>query len=426
MVTATTTATITSSNTTLPVAQPTAGTPPNEVQTATATKTSTTTQASPIDPTTLPLIQAKDFSYLGAFVVPGGFSGQAVTTYRNPKTSELTLFYRGHDQSSDTVGEMSIPKTLGLSQDFQKLPRSQTIQPWTKVTEGKLDGLNETGIGNAAGNGSFIYGLLADGEKLTIAASTIYSNTPQTASLATSSTSLSAIGDFNGFFALTGKVKIQRAMGGSMAWIPAEWQKTLGGKAIVGNAPTSIISNNSFGPAITVFDPDTLGTSNEGETLVFYPQANPMCGTVDCERTLNPVYTWSSGFTGRAFPRGSRSILAVGIHPTGEIWYGGPISPTGTAAFCNDGGWGQKASGHESRVFAYDANDLLAVKKGLKQTWQVMPYAHWRLPEVERSSCWTLTAATFDNESGLLFVVIREDRFLSVGSRVEVYKIKGM
>jgi hypothetical protein len=57
---------------------------------------------------------------------------------------------------------------------------------------------------------------------------------------------LAQTGDFRGFFALRGKVAMQRAMGGPMASIPVEWQVALGGKALVGNAHVSVISANSF------------------------------------------------------------------------------------------------------------------------------------------------------------------------------------
>jgi hypothetical protein len=418
---------IPTTNTTTAISTPTTSTSTStstEGSLPTTTVSGTTSNNSTsILPTSLPLIQSTDVTYMGAFSTPenSGFTGRAVAVDRNTVTGKSSLFYRGHDQSPDQVAQISIPDVLSKSAIYTDLPKGIFIQQWAYLTEGKLN-TEPSGIGNAAGNGAFIYGLLKHNEKLIVSATTYYSY-EQTASIGVSGTNLISTVDFQGFYALTGKVEIQRAMGGSMAHIPPEWQSSLGGSAIVGNAPVSVISANSFGPSITVFSPESLGTSKSAETLVFYPQSNPLCGTRGCEQTLNPNYTWMSGYTGRAFPKASRTILAVGIHPTGEMWYGGPTSPLGSKAFCDDGGWGQKATGMETRVLAFDANDLLAVKSGLKKNWEVKPYANWRLPEVERSSCWDIMSSTFDIESGLLYVITRDVESKSQGNRVHVYRI---
>jgi hypothetical protein len=115
--------------------------------------------------------------------------------------------------------------------------------------------------------------------------------------------------------------------------------------------------------------------------------------------------------------------MAIGIHPAGEMWCGGPLSSNGTKAFCNDGGWGQKASVFESRVLAFDANDLVAVRRGQKKTWDVRPYANWRLPDIERNFCWEIVASTFDPDSARLFTVVRDSSHVERGSRIEVYKV---
>ena len=44
-----------------------------------------------------------------------------------------------------------------------------------------------------------------------------------------------------------------------------------------------------------------------------------------------------------------------------------------------DNSKGTHAYPYESHVWAYDANDLVAVKNGQKQSWEVRPYATWKL-----------------------------------------------
>ena len=47
-------------------------------------------------------------------------------------------------------------------------------------------------------------------------------------------------------------------------------------------------------------------------------------------------------------------------------------------------------------VYAYDANDLLAVKEGTKQAWDVMPYATFTLPQMDGSGAASMRSAAYD------------------------------
>src|SRR2546423_14916678 len=83
------------------------------------------------------------------------------------------------------------------------------------------------------------------------------------------------------------------------------------------------------------------------------------------------------------FPSGTRSVLFFGPHGLGSYCYG----TGGTAGDCydpDDGPKGIHSYPYRSQVWAYDANDLVAVKAGQKQSYQVMPYAVWQLdPSVQ-------------------------------------------
>ena len=77
------------------------------------------------------------------------------------------------------------------------------------------------------------------------------------------------------------------------------------------------------------------------------------------------------------FPSGTSSVLFIGMTGVGNYCYG-------EAAACNDpsnGSKGEHAYPYRAYVWAYDANDLLAVKNGSKQPWTVTPYQTWELTE---------------------------------------------
>jgi len=376
----------------------------------------------------LPLVQRANVRYQGAFATPENtaWTGRAIAAFKSSADGSLSLFYRGHDQKSDQLAQISVPAQFGFTQTYSQLPRSTFIQGWGSVTDGELD-RSTSSVGDSAGNGAFVYGLLVYNNRLIVAATTYYSSA-QSASHGVSTLNLSESGDFKGFFRLSGRAAaFPRAMGGAMTHIPPEWQVAFGGTVIATNAPVSVISANSFGPSMTVFDPDSLVGSSppSGQTLVFYPQNSPLCGVSECEQRLNDTYTWMSGYVGRAFVPGTRTILAIGVHPTGEMWYGGSTSPSGRRAFCDDGGSGQKASGMETRVLAFDALDLLDVKSGRKRAWEVRPYATWRLPEIESATCWDMISAAFEPDSGQIFVAVRRTGVADFPAfnRIEVFKV---
>jgi hypothetical protein len=71
-------------------------------------------------------------------------------------------------------------------------------------------------------------------------------------------------------------------------------------------------------------------------------------------------------------------VLFIGTTGVGDYCYG-------EAAACGDpsnNSKGEHAYPYKAYVWAYDANDLAAVKAGAKQPWQIVPYATWELPGI--------------------------------------------
>src|SRR5262249_27802663 len=148
--------------------------------------------------------------------------------------------------------------------------------------------------------------------------------------------------------------------------------------------------------AASVFNPDDVGVRNpiSGTTVVYYPTAHAYTDSFNA--------TTGSDVKGIAFPSGSRSVLFFGKRSSTTYCYGiGTSDPkeVGTTADCYDpcdsskGGHGYP---YYHRVWAYDANNLLDVKNGLKQSWEVTPYASFDLTEMDNSGCAGVRSAGYD------------------------------
>jgi hypothetical protein len=186
-----------------------------------------------------------------------------------------------------------------------------------------------------------------------------------------------------------------RALGGYMTAIPTEWQALLGGPALTGNCCQSIISVTSSGPSATVFNPDDVAVRNPipGKTVLFYPLSNPLGGCSE----QNNFFNCATKLGGVAFPAGSRSVLFIGRQGTGPVCYKGNL------AGCPDNG-GFNAPPYRHQIWAYDANDFLAVKNGQKQPWELRPYALIVLTDMDTSGEASVGGAVYDSARNLFYV----------------------
>lgn len=191
-------------------------------------------------------------------------------------------------------------------------------------------------------------------------------------------------------------------VGGAMTPIPAEWQGLLGGPVLTGQASLSIISRTSSGPSAHVMDPALIGSRDPlpAIPLVYYPLDHPLFGGA----AANPLYQRLDTIGGMAFPAGTRSVLFIGRHGLGARCYG-------TGESCGDPTspyQGDHAFPYRFQVWAYDATDLLAVKNGTRQPWDVRPYATWTLPGLTETHAAILPGgATYDPSTRRLYVAPR-------------------
>jgi hypothetical protein len=372
------------------------------------------------------LLYRSDMTYLGAFRLPQGdfggsrfgYGGHGVAPYHDPLAGKNTLFMEGHAWYPGYVAQVEIPSSLIISSNWDDLPQAGVLQDFYDITDGKSATLADYTY--------FIYGLLPYNGRLIVGASEYYdANYSQVNSHGVSGFSLSATNDFQGFYAVNAAAN-PRSLGGYMTTIPAEWRSSLGGPALTGNCCLSIISASSSGPAASVFDPDQVGTQNPipATTVLFYPLEHPLAG-VD---TQNSLFNLSTHMGGMAFPSGSRSVLFIGRQGVGPYHYGcgidaGQSCPSDCDNDCSvdpcDHSKGTHAYPYVHQVWAYDANDLVAVKNGQKRHWELRPYATWTLDDMDTSGCADVRGAGYDPVTRRLHIT----QSYGESARVEVYAI---
>jgi hypothetical protein len=115
----------------------------------------------------------------------------------------------------------------------------------------------------------------------------------------------------------------------------------------------------------------------------------------------SPVFNGSTQMGGVVFPEGARSVLFFGRQGIGPFCYGdastGCVDPA-------DPYKGTHAYRYVYQVWAYDAQDLAAVKAGLRQPWNVTPYATWQLtlPFADQNA--QIRGAAYDPATGRLWI----------------------
>jgi hypothetical protein len=360
------------------------------------------------DPTRAPLVQARNLKWVGAFRLPGGhygtpngFSFGGKPLAYNPANN--SLFVGGHSYDKG-IAEVTIPTPVP-STDVAALPFAAVLQPLSDPTEGKIWQLTTV-------NGVELGGLLVANGTLVGTAYVYYdADASQRAAHYTRALKLSTP-SVRGFYAVgnagTGFVS------GWLGAVPQEWQPLLGGAALTGQCCVPIISRTSWGPAVFSFNPAALTGSPPGSVpaipVVYYPSDHPTLGPYDQQ---SQVWNGSTTIGGFAIPRGTRSLLFFGKMGTGAFCYGGGTDTQALAGkpdgeggnYCYDpmdSSKGTHAFPYREQVWAYDLNDLAAVKRGAMQPWDVKPYATW-FPDFQPAGV-DIGGVAYDAEHQLIYV----------------------
>lgn len=365
----------------------------------------------------LPLIYGNHLEYLGAFKVQEtddfSYGGSAIAF--NPANNSLYIV--GHI-NQQKVAEISIPTPV-ISANLALLNRSTTIQSFVDVTEGRRELIRSDGTALNDSNGARIGGLLVHDNKL-IGSSYAFYSYLGTRSHFTSGLNLATTGDVTGMhFVGSAGTPSSSFINGWMSHIPSDLQADLGGPVLLGNGCLSILGRTSYGPSAFSFDPSRLGVDSPVATtpLFYYPDTHQTLNGVNDSRDASPLFNWTTKIAGMTMVNGSRSVLYFGYHGIGPTGYGNWTSdPEKIGTDCNNDGTvcyydptGMGAKGPHAypyiyQVWAYDSNDMVDVKNGTKQPWEVVPYAIWTLPFPVAPTDQYGGSAAYDPATGRLYI----------------------
>ena len=379
-----------------------------------------------------PLLQKVNLVYEGAFRLPQVPCGSTYACFNYGGTAiaydddDNALYIVGHPYGRLTA-EVSIPAPVNSS-TLADLNTASIIQPFADPTEGKRNLVNlQTPNGNNIG-GQVVY----DGNLIVSVDSYYDGSGTQNSSHFVRPLNLSTLGQVRGPYRVG--AQYPGYVSGYMAPIPSEWQAAFGGPAITGNCCLAIASIQSNGPAISVFDPAQLGVTSvtPATPLLGYPISNPL----GAWSGNNGLYNGTTEITGMVFPAGTRSVLFFGRQGTGPFCYGSgtsiqslsnTISSTGVKE-CYDPANADKGTHgypYVYQVWAYDANDLLAVKNGNKLPYQIRPYATWtfNVPLENIADKHLIGGAAYDAKNNLIYVSQMDED--GTNPIIDVFKITG-
>lgn len=370
------------------------------------------------DPSTLPLVQQADLSYVGGFRLPqdGAFDFGGAGLAFNPSGS---LFV---SSKNARVAEITIPTPVNASQ-ASAMPVAAYLQQLADPTEGR------GGETSTTANPADLNRLLVIVNRLCVTYRIYYDAGPpfQTKSHGCRSLSLSTP-SFNGWSTI-GDAGRTGFVSGWMALIPAEWQAKLGGAVLTGQCCIPIASRTSWGPSAFAFDGSKIGQATvPAAALLYYDGVHPTLGLWD---GATPSYGISTEIGGPVIVPGTRTVLYFGRNGLGPACYG-----TGTAnqalhgievgdgsKYCydpTDGSKGTHSFPYGYQAWAYDLNEFAAVNAGLKKPWEVKPYGLWPLKLPIANAAFRMGGVTIDMTSKRVYLA---QSFGDIASRPVIHAI---
>jgi hypothetical protein len=372
--------------------------------------------------TSQPLLYSPNVQYVGAFRVPNGqFGSDQYDTFSYGGTAlaynaaNNSLFMVGHPYEQ-AIAQISIPSTIVNSSNVSSLTTASMLQNFDKV-------LNSIPNNTLSGypNPNAVGGLAVVNGKLLGSVYNTYdaNGTAPDAHFIVSSLNL-ATASVSGYYQV-GNVG-GGLTSGYMTPVPTAWQSAFGAPYLTGQADINIISRTSSGPAVFGFDPSAVGTSMAPVTPYLYYPVNTPLGAYS--GAANPLQSGTTQVNGVVFVPGSSSVLFFGTTGTNYNGYGeaadygdtnhtskGPHSLNGQYAF---------------QVWAYNANDLVAVKNGTVQPWQVKPYAVWNFNLPSATAGDQIGGVAFDPSTDRIYVSVLDADNVAAYSNlplIEVFQV---
>ncbi len=360
-----------------------------------------------------PLITYSEFSYEGAFRLPASRFGVSDLNYsQGPieynKTNH-SLFVVGHNHQQ-AIAEFSIPPLVKSSVISDLNMASAPIQDFSYVLS-RMSGGNSQNL-NRIGGMKVIEG--PNGLELLVNAHEYYdANTDATRSMIAIRNANNLAGSIDGPFVVSG------GSGHTAGWIseiPQNWQSTLGDTHITGmSSGIPIIGRLSVGPSAFSFDPlDIVDKANESipnsvptTKLLDFSLSNPLNDDLNNGSRTNDLWTHLSRVTYGFIPEGTSTYVTIGYsggHVGGVCYKCTQDSGNICGGYCS-----RQASDNYTYYWLWDVADLIAVKNGEMNSYDVRPYDYgvFDVPFPTRQ----IGGGSYDPDKQLLYLSLqRADR----------------
>lgn len=355
--------------------------------------------------TEAPLLQSTDLVYEGAFRLPTTPLNDAVHTfnYMGNAVGVGMAFDPAGDggagsllipgmQLGGLIAEVGIPASV-KSGALSSLNTASLIHDFVDPLNGHRNDVDRDNDSNYLG------GLLLYDSKIIVTAYNYFDTNADVHPLShfVTSRNLSSPAVLGGPYRV-GAAGDAGWVAGAMASIPSQYQAALGGTHLSSQWGIPILGRTSAGPSASVFSAADLGVAVPvpATKVLGYPLTHATLGGLDastqCANVSNGVDLFDCSVKpgGLVFPTIGRSVLFFGNLGTLANYCYGPGS-TDPSMHCTVVGGenvsydpvsaskGQHAYPYRYFVWAYDVNDLIAVKEGRMNYWDVRPYATWDL-----------------------------------------------
>ena len=378
----------------------------------------------PLSAAAQPLVTLDDFHYQGAFRLPADDFGEASLNYAqgpiayNPDND--SLFIVGHAQVQ-AIAEFAIPELVNSETLADLNMAAAPLQPFATVLD-RAAGGNPESIDRVGGMAYLQGQLIVNGYE--------YYDAPGDNSLTTcvvrdaSDLAGSAV---DGYYRFPGVAHAS----GWLSPVPAEWQDALGGSQLTGHASgVPIIGRLSVGPSAFAFDPaDLLGATVPDPlptvTLLDYSLGQPLHDDLSNDTLQNDLWTHLSRATYGFVPPGTKSYVTIGYsggHDSGVCYKCTQDDGNLCGGYCS-----YVAADNYQYYWLFDLDDLIAVRGGQMQPYEVRPYAWGQFPTPFQTT--EIGGGAYDPASGRLYLTIlaadREQGDYANPPVVVVYGIDG-
>jgi hypothetical protein len=375
-----------------------------------------------VQPAKLPLLHLTDIEYQGAFRLPADTYGTSSLNYSEGpleyNSVNHSIFIVGHAHHQN-IAEFVVPKIVKSEVLTDLQMASAPRQPFTPILS-RATGGNPQTIDRIGGM-EFIN--TESGPQLIINGYEYYDapgDNSQTTLIARNSNNLATC-------TMDGYHTFQGGAGHTSGWIspiPNEWQTTLGGTHITGQSSgIPIISRTSVGPSAFSFLQENLTAAtsipNPVPTikLLDFSLAHPLHDDLANTTRTNDIWTHLSRAVYGFVVPGTRSYLTIGQsggHESGVCYKCTQNNGNLCGGYCaND------AEDYYHYYWLWDVNDLVAVKNGSKNSYDVRPYEYGEFPTPFATN--SFGGGTFDPGSNTLYLTIQKaDRLQGIYSNPPV------